>query len=306
VLGGTVIGVWAGAITLLGLDVARRALRVAYRVPAVRLAWNWVALTRVPGRPDLDPALARLLRVAGFVAAAYLTLYVLGFALVTGQAGQLYGVLQNADYSAYSFLTTRFDPSLGRAVYLALGPAGLIYAALALVALAAPLALQRGAGRRAAASAALSLAAAVALALALQYVGSQWFQRPQPFIQVAEAPIPPEWREAWQAATSFPNWHVLLMAALAGLLTPVGRAGALVGQAVAVAATVAAVYAGASWLTDALASYTLGMVAASVSRYAVRQVMAAPGAPPAPLDGAVRVDRTAGAVPDTPGVTRQA
>jgi membrane-associated phospholipid phosphatase len=286
VLGGTLIGVWAAAITLLGLDVMRRALRLVYRIPPVRGAWNWVALTRVPGRPDLDPALARLLRVATFVAAAALTLYVLGFALVTGNAGQLYGVLQNADYSAYGFLTTHFDPGVGRAVYLALGPAGLVYAALALAALGAPPAIQRGERRRAAAFAVLSLAATVALALALQYVGSQWFQRPQPFIQVEEAPIPPEWRAAWQAATSFPNWHVLLVAALAGLLLPLGRGAALAGQAVALAATVAAVYAGASWLTDALASYALGMVVAAAGRYAVRQVLPPPGAPSTPLRGA--------------------
>jgi membrane-associated phospholipid phosphatase len=278
VLGGALIGLGAGAITLLGLDLVRRVLSLCYRLPPVRAAWDWVATTRVPGRPDLDPLPARLLRIGAFVGAAHLALYALGFALVTGEAGQLYSVLQNADYSAYSLLTARFDPAAGRLVYLALGPAALVYGALALAALAAAPLVRRAARRRAALVAAFSLAATLALALALQYAGSLWFQRDQPFTQVAGAPVSAEWRAAWQATTSFPNRHVLLVAALAGLLFPLGRLPALLGQAVALAAAVAAVYAGAAWLTDALASYTLGMLAAAIGQYAVRQAIPAPGA----------------------------
>jgi membrane-associated phospholipid phosphatase len=291
VLGGALIGLWSGAITLLGLDVARRVVQALYGLPPVRATWDWVARTRVAGRPDLDPGLARLLRSAAYVAAVFLTLYVLGFALVSGQAGQLYSVLQNADYSAFGALTSRFDPNVGRAIYLVLGPAGLLYAALSIAALAAPLALRRSSARRAAAFAVLSLAVTVALSLAIQYVGSRWFERPQPFIQEQAAPIPAEWRTAWQAATSYPNWHVLLIAALAGLLLPLGRSVAVTGQAVALAAVVAAVYAGASWLTDALASYALGTLAAAAGRYVVRQAVPVPGTlqqPSPPTDAGTR------------------
>ncbi len=278
VLGGALIGLGAGAITLLGLDLVQRVLYLCYRLPPVRAAWDWVATTRVPGRPDLDPLPARLLRIGAFVAAAHLALYALGFALVTGEAGQLYNVLQNADYSAYSLLTVRFDPAAAQVLYVALGPAALLYGALALAALAPPLLVRRAARRRAVLVAAFSLATTLALALALQYTGSLWFQRDQPFAQVAGAPVPAEWRAAWQAGTSFPNRHVLVVAALAGLLLPLGRLPALLGQAIALAAAVAAVYAGAAWLTDALASYTLGTLAAAIGQYAVRQAIPIRGA----------------------------
>ena len=276
VLAGTLVGAASGAVTLLALDVVARLAKLLYRVPPVGRAWDWVARTHVPGRPDLDPVPARLLRGAAYVAGAFGVLYALGFALVTGEAGQLFNVLQNADYSTFGALTSRFDPVIGQVVYLALGPLGAVYVALGLAALVVP-ALSGGQRRRPAVLfALLSLGATVALAFALQRVGSVWFTRPQPFTQVAEAPIPPEWQAVWLASTSFPNWHVLLVAALGSLLLPANRVAGVLGQLVALAAVIGAVYSGASWLSDALASYALGSLAAAVGRYLVRQVTPGP------------------------------
>ena len=275
-LAGILVGATSGAITLLGLDLVARLAKLLYRVPPLASAWDWVARTKVDGRPDLDPVAARSIRSAAYVAGAFGVLYALGFALVTGEAGQLFSVLQNADYSAFGFLTSRFNPVTGQLVFVALGPLGAVYAALAVAAVAVP-ALSSGVHRRRLfVFAALSLAVTLALVLALQAVGSIWFNRPQPFTQVAEAPIPPEWRAAWQAETSFPNRHVLLVAALAALLLRTTRVAALLGQVVAVAAVVGAVYSGASWLTDALASYALGSMAAAIGRYIVRQIVPGP------------------------------
>ena len=276
VLAGLLVGAASGAATLLALDLIARLAKLLYRVPPVGRAWDWVARTEVPGRPDLDPALARLLRGAAYVAGAFGVLYALGFALVTGEAGQLFSVLQNADYSTFGALTTRFDPAIGRLVFIALGPLGVVYAVLGVAALAVPALTSAQRRRPALIFAALSLMVTVALAFALQWAGSVWFARPQPFTQVAEAPIPAELRAAWLAGTSFPNRHVLLVAALAALLLPAGRAAGILGQLLALAAVVGAVYSGASWLTDALASYALGSMAAAVGRYLVRQVTPGP------------------------------
>ncbi|HET7771362.1 MAG TPA: phosphatase PAP2 family protein [Chloroflexota bacterium] len=276
VLAGLAAGAAAGAVTLLGLDLMARVAKLLYRLPPVRAAWDWVARTHTPGRPDLDPVPARVLRSAAYVAGAFGVLYALGFALVTGEAGQLFSVLQNADYSAFGALTTRFNAGLGQLMYVLLGPLGVVYAALGLAVLAVPALrwpLQR---RPVLVFAGLSLVVTVALAFTLQRVGEGWFTRPQPFTQVAEAPIPPALREAWLSGTSFPNWHILLVGALASLLLPAGRRAGIAGQLVALAVVAAAVYSGAAWITDALASFAIGSMTAAVGRYVVRQITPGP------------------------------
>ena len=275
-LAGALAGATSGAITLLGLDAVARLAKLLYHVPSVGSAWDWAAHTNVPGRPDLDPPMARVIRSVAYVAGAMGALYVLGFTLVSGEAGQLYDVLQGADDSAFGLFTRRFDPAIGQLVYVLLGPLGISYAVMAVAALVTPTLTAGGERRRAIVFAALSLVVSLALTLALLYVGSRWFNRPQPFTQAADAPIPPEWRSVWLAHTSFPNGHVLLLAALGALVLPANRVAAVLGQLIALAGAVAAVYSGSAWLSDALASCALGTMAAAIGRYLVRQVVPDP------------------------------
>jgi hypothetical protein len=69
---------------------------------------------------------------------------------------------------------------------------------------------------------------------------------------------------------------VLLVATLGSLLLPASRVAGALGQLVAVGAVVAAVYSGAAWLSDGLASFALGSMAAAIGRYVVRQVVQGP------------------------------
>ena len=290
VLGGAALGLGAAGLTLFGADLARRVLGYLVGLPAAGAALAWVFATRVPGRPDLDPLPARLLRIAAWAAAAQAALAALGVTAATAQAGALSGVLRTADLVVVSQLTMRFDPAAAPALYLGLGAAGFLYAALAAAALAFTWLVGRGRRRAAAAGedrwrwvvvAPLLVAAAGALALELGWAGSQWFPRLRPFVQLTAAPIPPAWQAAWAAAwapaggtweaASFPSWHALLVAALAGVLGAVVPRLALPAQAVAAAAALTAVYFGAAWLTDAVAGYALGNLAAMAAHYVGRQ-----------------------------------
>jgi membrane-associated phospholipid phosphatase len=320
VLGGTLIGLWVGALTVLGLDLARRLAGYLHRVPPLGAAWDWVALTRVPGRPDLDPWPARVLRTGALVVAALAALYGLGFVATVPRAGQVYNVLQNVDYFAHGQLTARFDPAVAPALCLVLGPAGLLYAALLAVVLslagragwaAGRFDLLPGQRRRTVGAALVAalvgsvvLAAAVALALGLRWAGATWFPRPPPFVQLEYTPIPPQWQAAWvswparAAPASFPNLHALLVAALGGVLGAHRRL-ALPAHLVALAAALTAVYFGAAWATDALAGYALGALAAAVALYAARQLAPQPGvtAQVSPAPGPGATTQPAGARP---------
>ncbi len=270
VLGGAVVGLGSGLVTVVGLDLLRHLAVVLYRVPSVARLWDWVYRSRVAGQPHLDPWPARLIRVAALVGVVHITLWGLGFASNSPRASHIYSVLQGVDERVFGQLTGRFDPALARPLYTGLGPAGLLYAVLALAALA--LALRRG--RRSLVAALATLALGVALALELHWVGTRLFSRPQPFVQTPDAPVGPEWRALWAAASTFPNRHVLLAATLAGVLGVFGRHLVVAGQALALGAAVVALYFGAAWVADALAGYVVGNAAAIVARYAVAQVWA--------------------------------
>jgi hypothetical protein len=58
------------------------------------------------------------------------------------------------------------------------------------------------------------------------------------------------------------------------MLAATWREVAVPAQAVAVAASLTAAFIGAAWVTDALAGYVLGNVAASFGRYLVSQLVA--------------------------------
>src|SRR5688572_8698164 len=97
--------------------------------------------------------------------------------------------------------------------------------------------------------------------------------------QLAENPVPPEWQARWETTTGYPAVHALLAAVLAGALAGVWPRLAIPAQLAAVAAALTPVYFGAAWLTDALAGYLLGNLAALYARYAIRQFVAPAEAP---------------------------
>lgn len=267
VLAGAAVGLWAGGLTLLALDLLRRLLSYVHRLPAARAASDWVFATRVAGRPHLDPLPARLTRIALYAAGLNLALYGLGQAVSNPDVGHLHTVLQSADAVAFSVAATQFDPALASILHRALGPAGALYGMLAGAAVLAG-ALR---GRRAAAATFLALAAALALSLELRWLGLQFFDRPPPLHEDPEFHLPPEWRAAWATVASFPNMHALLAAALAGILAGTWRRAAIAAQLLGLTAGLLPVYLGTAWVTDVLGSYLLGNLSAALAHRAVTQ-----------------------------------
>ena len=285
VLVGTLVGLWSGGIALFALDLVRRLLQYAYRVPAVRGAWDWVFATRVAGRPDLDPAPARLLRLAAYLVALDLALVGLGYAITSDGAGHLHSALQSVDIWAFGQLAGQFNPTTATVLDFAFGRLGLVYALLAGTLLVVawrrrPLMLG---------PALVLLAVAGAIVLELRWLGELWFPHAPPMAQVAENPVPPEWQARWATTTAYPAVHALLAAALAGVLAGAWPRFAIPSQVLAVAAALTIVYFGAAWLTDALAGYLLGNLAALYARYAIRQFVA-PAEAPAVADTAPAAD----------------
>ncbi len=267
VLVGAGIGLWAGGISLLALDWLRRLLVLLHRVPALGAAWDWVFVSRQPGRPDRDPLAARLIRTGAYIALAQLALYGLGYASTSAGAGQLYTVLQNADIWVWLQLAARFDPAAAETLYYALGPAGPLY--LGLGGLAVGLAWWRR--RPPLGPTLLALVVAIALALELRWLGEQLFFRAPPVVQEAESPVPASWQERWPVGTSFPDRHALVAAALAGVVAGGWRALVLPALGRAAAPPPTSMYFGVAWVSDALAAYLLGNLAALVAWYAVAQ-----------------------------------
>jgi membrane-associated phospholipid phosphatase len=120
----------------------------------------------------------------------------------------------------------------------------------------------------------VELVGAAALALWLAWLGASWFPRAAPLTEAATLPVGADWLTELASRSSFPDGYALLAAALAGVLAGASRRSAVPAQLVAVGAALASLYFGLAWLTDALAGYLLGNVAAVLSRYAVAQVFA--------------------------------
>ncbi|HZS00424.1 MAG TPA: phosphatase PAP2 family protein [Chloroflexota bacterium] len=267
---GALLGLWAGGLTLFALDLVARLGRCLYRVPPVGAAWDWVAVTRTPGRPDLDPLAARLARLAGAILAANLALAGLGYAATSAGASQVNSVLQNADIWAYTQLAGRWGAATAP-LYVAFGSPGILYAALAAITLAR--AGRAGWARTRAAL--VALVSGLALAWELAWLGGQMFVRQPPDAAVA-AWLTPAWLGLGPG--SFPSVQALLVGTLAGVLAGAERRWALPAQLVGLAAALAPAYLGACWIVDAFAGYFLGSVAAAFGWYAARQLLPPSGA----------------------------
>jgi membrane-associated phospholipid phosphatase len=278
VLVGTLVGLWSAGIALFGLDLTRRVLQYAYRIPAVRGTWDWVFVSRDEGRPDLDPVPARVVRLAAYLVGLALVLFGLGYAITSAGAGHLHSALASVDIWAFSQLAGWFNPAVGTVLEVAFGRFGLGYALLAgtLLFLAWR---RRPAGLK---PSLVTLVIAGAVVFGLRWLGELWFAHPPPLAQL-DSPLPADWQARWLTATAYPAVHALLAAALAGILGGAWPRYALPAQVLAGAAALTAVYVGAAWLTDALAGYLLGNLAATYARYAIRQFVA-PAVVPAASD----------------------
>ncbi len=278
VLVGALLGLWAGGVTLFGLDLLRRLGGYLYHLTPAGAVWDWVMVSRVAQRPDLDPLPARLLRVAGALLGAHLALAGLGYAATNPGASQVYSVLQNADIWTYSHLADPAGPAAALG-YAAIGPPGALYLLLAGAMLVAA---RRAGGSRAA----VALLIGTALAYEFAWLGGQAFPR-EPPDAAAAAWLMPTWLHV--GASSFPSAQALLASALAGLLAGATRRGALAAQLVGLAAALVPVYLGACWVVDALAGYLLGSLAAAFGWYTARQfVQPRPLGPARPTPAASR------------------
>jgi membrane-associated phospholipid phosphatase len=270
VLVGGVLGLWTAGTALVGLDVVRRLVAELHEVPAVARTWDWVFGSREPRRPDLDPALARAIRVGVFAALANVVLVALGLTATSPAMSQIHTVMQNADAWVKDVVQAWFDPQLASALYLALGSAGLLYLLLAGALLGY---VGRTCPRNLPATG-LALVVSLLLAVEMWWVGGMLFPREAPAGQLEGMPWSARWLETWTAQHSFPSLHALLATALAALLAATWREVAVPAQAVAVAASLTAAFIGAAWVTDALAGYVLGNVAASFGQYLTSQLVA--------------------------------
>jgi membrane-associated phospholipid phosphatase len=277
VIFGALMGVTTGGIVVLGMDALRRIARLLYRIPAVAHVWDWVFVTRVDGRPDLDPLVARLLRIGLLLGVVHLGMLMVGFAATSSKASHIFNVLQDVDGRAMYQLTYKFEPAFAPGLRAALGPTGVVYAVLAAGALLSAL-VNRW---RSVPATAVALALASLLALEMGWFSSSVFPREAPLVQHAELPIPPEWREQWQSGGSFASRHALLVGALAGVLAAAWWVLAVPAHLLSVLAAATAIYFGVAWLTDAFAGLIIGNALAQAARYAVRQFLPEPRRQPA-------------------------
>jgi membrane-associated phospholipid phosphatase len=269
VLAGTLFGLGGASVALLGLDLVRRLCAYLYRVPAVRAAWDAVFVSRYEGQPHLDPLPARLARLAVYLVGLNVALFGLGYAVTSPRAGHLYSALLSADAWTYHALAARFDPTVGAVLNLAFGRLGIAYGLLVI-------ALLGSAWRQRAALAPtlLALAVAGAVVVELRLLGEWCCEHASPLAAGVASPVPLDWQAAWATATAFPAVPALVAAALAGLVGAIWPRLAIPGQMLAGLGAFTPVYFGAAWLTDALAGYLLGNLAATYARYAVQQFVA--------------------------------
>ena len=268
VMYGALMGVWSGATVLLGIEALRRLALLAHRLPAVARVWDWTFVPHIPGRSELDPLAARIVRLGLLLAGVHLGMLLLGFAAINPKASHIYNILQDVDGRGLYQVTYKFEPALAPGLYAALGPVGFVYALLAVATLASSLVARW----RTFIPVLLSMGIAAALAFELSWAAGVVFDRPFPIIAQPEAPIPPEWRTPWQPGSSFPNRHAMVVSALAGVLSGTWLLLAVPAQLLALAASVTAMYFGVAWLSDVFAGILLGNTLAGVARYAVSQL----------------------------------
>jgi len=273
---GALMGVWSGATVLLGIEALRRLALLAHRIPAIARMWDWTFVPRMPGRAELDPLAARMVRLGLLLTGVHLGMLLLGFATTSPSASHIYNILQDVDGRGLYQVTYKFEPALAPGLHAALGPVGFVYALLAVATLASALVARW----RTVIPVLLSLGIAVALAFELSWVAGLVFDRLSPIIAQPETPIPPEWRAPWQPGGSFPNRHALVVSALAGVLSGAWLLLAVPAQLLALAASVTAMYFGVAWLSDVFGGILLGNTLAAVARYAVSQLLPA-ARPPA-------------------------
>jgi membrane-associated phospholipid phosphatase len=267
VLAGALLGLGTGSIALLGLDLLRRLVVYLHQVPPVGAAWDWIAVSRVAGRPDLDPLAARLIRLAACVVIANLALVAIGYAATNPRASQIYSVLQNADIWAFSQLASRWAPGATVAGYITTALSGPLYLLLAAAILAVTWCRERALVGRTL----VALLVALALAFQLRWLGEHVAYRLPPSAHAVSV-LPPVWQGVGDG--SYPSLPALVMAVLAGILAGAWPRAALPAQALGLAGALAPVYLGEAWLVDGLVGYLLGNLAAACGWYAVRQLAA--------------------------------
>jgi membrane-associated phospholipid phosphatase len=271
-LAGLLVGLWSGGVTLFGIDLLRRVFVALHRIPPVGRVWDWIFVTRVPGRPDLDPLAARLIRIGAFVVAAHAALLLLGFAIVSPRASHIHSVLGSTDAYASAYLTGRLDQGLSQLLTTYVGPSLFLYGALIATTLVAALVRER----RLVVRALLTLSTALLLAFALSWVGGYFVERTPPAAELAEVTprVPSTGRlDLPGPSSSFPNQHVLLTSSLAGTAGAIWLPLGVIAQVAALLAGLEAVHTGAGWLTDALAGLVMGNVAAALGRFTVAQFL---------------------------------
>ena len=247
VLGGTILGLWSGAITLVALNAARGLTARLAQVPRVRSSLDYVTRVRRPGRPDLDPLPARLARVAVGLVVAHALLVMVGIAGGNAWAGNVLELLD--------------DTQVWVAARLPIKPASPAPAALCVMAagLAGAAACRRdGRWGRPTRTSLLALGAAGLAAAELLWLGGALFGR----VEQAAAGGPP---------SPFPDPFPLFAAALVSAVAARAPHLAMLGQALAVSAAATGVLAGIATIHAALAGYLVGVAAGWLAQQIVSQ-----------------------------------
>lgn len=269
VLAGAVIGLWAGGLVVLFLAFGRLVLDRLRSIRPISEAWEWVTVTRIPGRPDLDPLGARLVRLATFAVGAHAALFVIGFVTTNPAASHIHLFLQGLDHRVLTQFTARLNPAVAIPLYVALGPQGLLYGGLIVMTVVGTIA-----GRRYRLLPAITtMTLAVVLAVEFFFVAAFIYDRPFPFQAHPDLVSAPPWDLYWAAANSFPSLHALILGALAGAAASCWLVLALPAHLLGFGGAITAVYFGVAWMSDALAGYFFGNMAAVAARYVVAQLV---------------------------------
>ncbi|MBI4300463.1 MAG: phosphatase PAP2 family protein [Chloroflexi bacterium] len=267
VIGGIVVGLLAGAFSVLVVEGVSKVIASLARTQGARRVYDYLLRPRPTSLDAADPLLPRAIRLALALVLLLVIGLALGYVIHIDSPRILADYLRNTDNSLVYPVFRRFDPGYAKAVYWLLANPAVVYPALAVIILGhGALRGQNGVGRSA-----LAIVAALVVVEILVSIVSPQFERPRPFT-TGEADLPQAWQRHWPSLAALPNPYLLLVTALSSVLARSWGKLRIAANVYPLLVSVSLLYFGAAWPTDAAATLVLGYLVGEYSLFLVRQV----------------------------------
>lgn len=269
VLAGIIVGLSAGAFSLVAVDRGRNILLTLSETRRVRSIRAYVFRSQASDQQAADPFLAKVAR-AGLPLALLLVLaFAIGAIIYTTTPRILADYLRNTDNSLVYPLVGRFDPAPAQLVYWLFADASKTFPALAILILGHGAFLRGGKG---ALRAALVIILTFLIAQVTILLVSSHFERPRPFAS-GEVALPQIWRGLWPGVASLPDRYLLVLAALSSVLARQWRRLLIPAYLYPLLASASLLYFGAAWPTDAVATLLIGYFVAQYTVFLSGQLL---------------------------------